>query len=166
MQLNIALQHVFVKHAAWFVSEYGSLSVWSCQGMEYSHYAAKSAYQRHTQHEGGKSKKSPLIQTYQHWYRIIQHRFRETEKQTRLDNEALHAETNIDEVRIWIKREAAINSSVALHAALWRAKCDRVGSKWVPRSQAIPESTFGNVISDSTEQAQLGETSDASPLQQ
>ena len=26
---------------------------------------------------GGRSTKSPLVQTYQHWYRIIQNRFRE-----------------------------------------------------------------------------------------
>lgn len=51
--------------------------------MEYMRYAAKAAYQRHTQHGGGKSKKSPLEKTYQHWYRIIQHRFQDLEKLTK-----------------------------------------------------------------------------------
>jgi hypothetical protein len=30
-------------HAPYFVEMYNSLSVWSCQGMEKSHYAAKEA---------------------------------------------------------------------------------------------------------------------------
>jgi len=72
----LLLQHVIVRHAPFFVRKYGSLAVWSCQGMENSHHAAKSAYQRHTQYSGGKLKKSPLVQTFQHWYRIIAHRFR------------------------------------------------------------------------------------------
>lgn len=45
--------------------------------MEYSHYVAKIADQRHTQHGGRRTNKSPLVQTYQHWYRIIQNRFDE-----------------------------------------------------------------------------------------
>ena len=47
--------------------------------MEYSHHAAKSAYHKHTQHGGGKKKISPLLQIYEHWYRIIHHRFRNKE---------------------------------------------------------------------------------------
>lgn len=68
-----------VQHAPYFVGRYGSLAIWSCQGLENSHHAAKDAYQRHTQHSCGKSRKSPLLQTYQHWYRIIAHRFRNKE---------------------------------------------------------------------------------------
>jgi hypothetical protein len=66
-----SLQHILVKHAPWFVGEYGSLSVWSCQGMEKSHYAAKAAYQAYTQHGGTRNKTSAILQLYEHWYRNI-----------------------------------------------------------------------------------------------
>ena len=47
-----------------------------------------------------------------------------------------NSEAGIDiETRIWIRREAAPNSSVEAHAALWRVKCDRVGSRYVPKRQ-------------------------------
>jgi hypothetical protein len=59
--ISFMLQHVIVRRTPWFVEEYGSLCVWSCQGMEHSHHAAKSAYQRHTQHSGGKTRKSALL---------------------------------------------------------------------------------------------------------
>ena len=129
-------QHVMVRHAPYFVGRYGSLAIWSCQGLENSHHAAKNAYQRHTQHSGGKSRKSPLLQTYQHWYRIIAHRFR--------NKENVIASTDIDsqlqgEAAIAARRAAAINSSASAHSALWRAKCKRVGSRWVPmESQEVP----------------------------
>ena len=89
--------------------------------MEYSHYAAKAAYQRHTQHGGGKSKKSPLIQTFQHWYRIIQHKFVEEEKksQSLLDTDVLlEKETLIQKHRL-----ASISSSTKAYSKLWCQKC-------------------------------------------
>ena len=73
------MQHVIVRHAIFFLEKYGSLAVWSCQGMENSHHAAKTTYSGHTQHSGGKLKKSPLLQTFQHWFRIVGHRFRNQE---------------------------------------------------------------------------------------
>jgi hypothetical protein len=110
--------------------------------MEYSHYAAKAAYQRHTQHGGGKSKKSLLIQTFQHWYRIIQHRFVEEEKKSQnlpdtdvlLEKEAL----------IQKHRLASINSSAKAHSELWRHKCLRKGSKWVPQESEVSNEEGGN----------------------
>jgi hypothetical protein len=75
------MQHILVRHAPFFVEKYGSLAVWSCQGMEDSHHAAKIAYQRHMQHSGGRKKKSLLVQLFQHWYRIVAHRFRNKEAQ-------------------------------------------------------------------------------------
>jgi len=72
-------------------------------------------------------KKSPLLQTYEHWFRIIQHRFYNKEL------EAIVADmpNDTNEVRIQKKREASINSSAALHSAQWRARCQRKGSRWV-----------------------------------
>lgn len=101
--------------------------------MEYSHYAAKAAYQRHTQHGGGKSKKSPLEQTYQHWYRIIQHRFQDMEKLTKENLSLTEHDRATITTQIERRREASALSSAATHAALWRQKCDRIASKWVPR---------------------------------
>lgn len=97
--------------------------------MEYSHYVAKSAYHRHTQHGGSKNKKSPLLQTYEHWFRIIQHRFHNQEI---LDNQ--HTDTSIAEEIIQKRREASVNSSAARHAVEWRENCTRVGSRWVPNN--------------------------------
>jgi hypothetical protein len=62
----ISLQHVLVKYALWFVGEYRSLSVYSCQKKEKSHYAAKAAYQAHTQHVGTKNKTSAILQLYKY----------------------------------------------------------------------------------------------------
>lgn len=58
----LCTQHVLIKHGPWFVEEYGSLSIWSCQGMEKSHHAAKAATQAHTQHGGTGNRTSIIIQ--------------------------------------------------------------------------------------------------------
>jgi hypothetical protein len=42
------MEHLIIKHAPWFVENYGSLSVWSCQRLEFSRHSAKAAYFRHT----------------------------------------------------------------------------------------------------------------------
>lgn len=97
--------------------------------MEYSHHAAKSAYHKHTQHGGSENKKSPLLQTYEHWFRIIQHRFHNQEI---LDNQ--HTDTSTIEEIIQKRREASMNSSAARHAAEWRENCTRVGSRWIPNN--------------------------------
>lgn len=137
-----------MRHAPWFVLEYGSLSVWSNQGMEYSHYAAKAAYQAHTQHGGGRTKLSPLEQTYQHWYRLIQHRFREKENKTSASLWEQSEEGLTVEARIQKRREASINSSANLHSQLWRQNCDRVGSKWVPRSTNQPKDSSTSLAAE------------------
>ena len=46
------MQHVLVKHSNWFIMTYGSLLVWSTQGMEKNHYAAKKSFVKHSQHNG------------------------------------------------------------------------------------------------------------------
>lgn len=134
------MQHIVVKHAVWFVQEYGSLSVWSCQGMEALHHAAKVAYHRHTQHSGGKYKKSPLLQTFEHWYRIIQHRFRNKEELEK--NNESHDLANDDALQL--RRERYVNSSAASHWEEWRASCTRLGSRWVPNVQPPEEQAAEN----------------------
>jgi len=98
--------------------------------MEYSHYAAKAAYQRHTQHSSGRAKKSPLVQTYQHWYRIIHHRFWDQEKHDK--------EITFQESEEGLALEALILKtrrkylSLQAHWLLWREKCSRKGNKFIP----------------------------------
>lgn len=124
------MQHVIVRHAPFFVETYGSLSVWSCQGMENSHHAAKAAYQRHTQHSGGKTKKSALLQTFEHWFRIIQHRFRNKDILHSEDDQATHAEDQ--NVVLQARRARVFASTASAHWAEWRSRCTRQGSRWVP----------------------------------
>ena len=47
--------------------------------MENLYHATTAAYHRHTQHSGGISKRNALHRAFEHWYRIIQHRFRNKE---------------------------------------------------------------------------------------
>lgn len=137
---SILFQYVLVKHAPWFVMEYGSLSVWSCQGLENSHHAAKNAYHKHTQHGGSKHRISPLIQTYQHWYRIIQHRFHNK------DNiPVMFAEDLPSDIILQRRREASLNSSASAHHAIWRSKCIRKGRKWVPTTEGEAEVSISEV---------------------
>jgi len=137
---------VIIKHAPWFVEEYGSLSVWSCQGMENSHHAAKSAYQRHTQHSGGRNRKSALLQTYEHWYRIIQHRFRSLEFHT--DAQESTDDTEDIEASIQARRERYLASSASAHWLEWKATCTRQGSRWVPTSKEAGQNTVEPNIDD------------------
>ena len=59
--------------------------------MEKSHHEAKAAYQRHTQHSGAYGK-SALLQTFEHWYRIIGHRLQNKDT---TDNESV---VNTDDI--------------------------------------------------------------------
>jgi len=103
--------------------------------MENSHHAAKAAYQRHTQHSRGKNRKSALLQTYEHWYRIIQYRFRNLEFQTN-DSEPTD-DTPDMEVAIQARRERYLASSASAHWIAWKATRTRQGSRWVPNSQQV-----------------------------
>ena len=53
------------------------------QGMERSHWQARCAYQRATQHGGGVKKSNPMRQLCQWWYRRIQVRARVKIKQSK-----------------------------------------------------------------------------------
>ena len=52
----VCLQHILYAHAPYFKDEYGSLALWSTQGMEHSHYQAKAVYFKNTRHGGGSTK--------------------------------------------------------------------------------------------------------------
>ena len=67
------LQHILYSHTPWFIKEYGSFSIWSTQGMEKSHYLARSRYFRHTRHGGGKNKADNLLEVFYWFYRQVLH---------------------------------------------------------------------------------------------
>ena len=48
------MQHILFAHGAWFMNKYGSLEMWSTQGMEKSHYRARGVFFKHTRHGGGR----------------------------------------------------------------------------------------------------------------
>jgi hypothetical protein len=98
--------------------------------MEKSHYAAKAANQRHTQHGGGRARKSCILQQYEHWYRNIQHRYA---TKVRMEQEASNVvHEPVDESStIERRRVASNNSNAALEHQGWRATRVCVGSVWM-----------------------------------
>ena len=132
--LSFWTQHVLIRHGPWFIEKYGSLSIWSCQGMEKSHHAAKAATQAHTQHGGTGNRTSVIVQQYQWWYRCIQHRHARKEQlkhdkavQGMPDVEKLHAAAQ--------RREAWHESSAAAAHEAWQNKRQREGKHWVPLNE-------------------------------
>lgn len=116
---------MLVKHSNWFVMTYGSLAVWSTQGMEKSHYAAKTAFVKHSQHNGTSLRHSAIVQSFQWWYRVIQHREIDRErKEARASNPIILATEAVAQ-----KRRQASNSSTAnARHAEWRRGRVRAGS--------------------------------------
>lgn len=55
----------------YFINKYKDSSIWNTQGLKKSHYMARNAYFRHTQHGGGKSKANSLQEVFQWFYRRI-----------------------------------------------------------------------------------------------
>ena len=137
----VALQHVLVKHSSWFVSKYDSLAIWSIQGMEKSHYAAKTAYHKHIQHSGGKNRSSAIIQTYEWWFRVIQHREYDQEKKAVYCDQTKGA---AGEVVTASRHQSFLTSEASAKHALWRATQVRHGSRWAPSQPNI----LGEVESD------------------
>jgi len=124
------VQHVLVKHGPWFVEKYGSLSVWSCQGMEKSHHAAKASTQYHSQHGGTTKRVSIVVQQYQFWYRNIQHRYEAKLELKR--QQALRSVPNMVATTAASKRRKAWWASDAPTAcAAWREGRNRVSSRYV-----------------------------------
>ena len=65
------LQHILFAHAPYFLEEYGSLALWSTQGMERSHYQAKDVYFKNTRHGGGSTKSNALHEMFNWLYRSL-----------------------------------------------------------------------------------------------
>lgn len=71
---SLILQHIIYNHAPFFVRTHGSLSVWSTQGMEKTHYMARTGYFKHTRHGGGQNRANSLLELHQWNYRRLFHR--------------------------------------------------------------------------------------------
>ena len=65
------MQHILNAHAAYILDEYGSLGLWSTQGMERSHYQEKAMYFKNTQHGGVITKSNALHEMFKWFYRSL-----------------------------------------------------------------------------------------------
>lgn len=62
------LQHILYIHGPYFAKT-GPLATWSTQGMEKSHYQARTSYFRSTRHGGGQIRSNALKELYNWFYR-------------------------------------------------------------------------------------------------
>lgn len=61
--------HILCIHGPFFVEKQGPLAIWSTQGMEKSHYQARTSYFRCTRHGGGQIRTNALVELYNWFYR-------------------------------------------------------------------------------------------------
>lgn len=98
--------------------------------MEKSHYECKTTFHHHTQHGGGVECHSAIIQTFEWWYRVIQHKENDKELAQLQEPSRAAAEALKDS-----RRQLQLSSFSQEKHALWRAKYQQDKSRWVP---AIP----------------------------
>ena len=121
----VSMQHILFNHSPYFAKTYGSLSIWSTQGMEKTHYMARTGYFKHTRHGGGKDRANSLLELHQWTYRRLIHRARQKEllKHSEITRLLQHIHKE--------KRQRAWEDSTAreLHAN-WRQSRVRSGKRW------------------------------------
>lgn len=121
----VLMQHILFNHGPYFAKTYGSLSIWSTQGMEKTHYMARTGYFKHTRHGGGKDRANSLLELHQWTYRRLIHRARQKEllKHSEITRLLQHIHKE--------KRQRAWEDSTAreLHAN-WRQSRVRSGKRW------------------------------------
>jgi hypothetical protein len=106
--------------------------------MEKSHYAAKAAYQAHTQHGDTRNKTSAILQLYEHWYRNIHHRFARKAERERLLAEPVDTEKA---ARVECRRVASNAPSAIEGRSRWCAQRVRIGRTWkVPENEEVLQS--------------------------
>lgn len=97
-------------------------------------------------------RKSALLQTFEHWFRIIQHRLRNKEIACR-DQVADDTDDMAIEEAVSARRERSLASSAQAHWESWKSNCTRVGSRWVlneSREVANMNSNHVNVENEET----------------
>ena len=67
----VLMQHILFAHAPWLIEKYGSLNMWSAQGMEKSHYATRCAYFKSTHHGSGVFCSNALHEMFEWFYHGI-----------------------------------------------------------------------------------------------
>ena len=119
------LQHIIYNHAPYFARKYGSMAIWSTQGMEKTHYMARSGYFKHTQHGGGKIKSNSILELHQWQYRKLLQRAQH--KKTISQSTISKALMIVNKQK---RQQAWHNSSASRNHAIWRESKIRVGMKW------------------------------------
>ena len=107
------------------MNEYGSLDMWSTQGMEKSHYRARGVYFKNTRHGGGKTRSNYLIEMFNWFYRYTFGRKLCMEKaQTSKIAKAVRNEAKAKSSLKW-----RAGTGPARHVA-WRSTRTREGKIW------------------------------------
>ena len=117
-----------------------TLSTWNTQGMEKSHYQARTRYFKHTRHGGGSNKENSLMEVFQWFYRIVWHRSKAQEKRKLYENSdiALALKTRIQ------RRKEAYNCSSASEKFLqWLGSRQRQGRRWGLQKECLTQVSSG-----------------------
>ena len=126
-------QHILHNHIPWFAKQYGYPAIWSTQGMEKTHYQARGAYFRHTQHGGGTVRANSFKEVYFWFYRkIILRSKKEKSLQLKKDAQTLQISRSILQRRLRWKQ-----SSAEQNLAAWRATKGRQNKVWVPHQEPL-----------------------------
>ena len=128
------VQHIIYNHMPYFIDKYGDPSIWSTQGMEKSHYMARNAYFRHTQHGGGSKKANSLCELFQWFYRRTLQILRTKEE---ISSSAIAQAVRDAKVKKEKRIEAFRNSNALEGLANWRQGRLYQNHRWVK----IPEVT-------------------------
>ena len=117
------------------MNEYGSLDIWSTEGMEKSHYKARGLYFKNTRHGGGACaegvRTNCLYEMFNWFYRTIFGRVfaRERAQQSKIAKEARKDAKKSTHDK-WLGTRAPYRH------AIWQAQMRRQGRSWVKHQPA------------------------------
>ena len=124
------MQHILLGHGSWLIQKYGSLALWNAQGMERSHWQARSGYLKGTRHGGGIGGSNAYKELFIRWFRTMKGR---QDMQDKIRNcKALNVEK---ENRKRKHREAWQRSNAREKHLQWQQSKRRVGKTWVPLTE-------------------------------
>lgn len=119
------LQHILYAHGPFFLDRYGSLGLWSNQGMERSHYQAKAAYFKSTRHGGGTRRSNALHEMFNWFYQVLVGKGRQ-----RLRTK-LPLRRKIVKLVSMRRKQGYHQSQARERLGQWLATRQRCGSRWV-----------------------------------
>lgn len=123
---TLVFQHILYAHGPFFLDQYGSMALWSTQGMERSHYQARSIYFKNTRHGGGTIKSNALHEMFNWFYRSLSGRKRQKpRKETRLFSSV------VKKVASRRRTDAWKSSSARESLRQWRSRRKRCGRRYV-----------------------------------